>query len=828
MFLFLLLFSLLNPFTKDLEIIKNDYKFLVKYYNYPFFIKNEKKFIKKLEGYDYLDKNSEPVYIKLLTELYLHYDQYDKIKNLEKKFGVVKDFDIYKYENTEYYHDLSIDVLKSFKHKKIKEIKDNEKGNYLLHTVCRFRNSSGIYLYNDITNKIYINKKPFEGNAFVLKNFKKNNYFTVDLKLNDKKDFINGIFYVKGADCRKDFKGKVIPVKVKKVKVKLTYQNRELHIPASKEEVEELVGRNDIESYYILYNFFVVNNLENEAYDYLKKWSESCDNYYVNKEKYEFFKEYIPNLLNTCEQKSKFKEKQVVLEPKNIKYSNFEYPEKIEKNEILLKEIFVVKENYYKQYVHYVIAIKDSFKFFDFFKISPSVDILGVYSIKNGKKTPIGTEYTDNEIFLKHIENNMILEIYMKIDSPNIIFVSEKYFDIVRFRINFEKGIKYKAVNTENLKVQGNEILNVSAYFPENYEADNIDFLPYFAIKEKENLPSMLKWYYFYKNVLKINVKEEIDKFSDIKKAYYYFQNNNKPLAFYKWSVIKKIKTSLLIFSLGRDIYGEKLFNYPIIKYKNKYLDLNLRGVSFGNIPEYLRNKEYISIDKRGFYKYHGKENILSGFTKENKVKINYNILEGLDFAEFILNITLNDYHAVNFKEFSAKYKDEEYRAYILESYLNKFIKNSSLIDYEIKETDNKVKIYIKGITKSPVYFTETDFGEYMEARNYFSKLFTPFFEDCPPLINYLTTEKRENPLKIKCTYSEALELEITLEDKEYSFFYEGKKTNRVIFKKSFFLAPGLIFPEEYKEFYDNIKNFLYKRKEFLTNLHLILNENER
>ena len=831
-FLIFLILATQNPVTEDLNIVKNDYQNLLYYYQHPFLIENESGYIKKLENSKYIDKNSEPLYIKLLTELYSHLRNIQKTERLNKKYGVVNKFNIYKFRKTELFDDLPIKVLK--KQYKPALLKNNspasiKKGFYILETTCKFRHKHSVYLYNDLSNQTYINNKKFTGNSFIIKG--KDKYFRLSLKLKNKN---YGLLYIKGADCNINYKNNVNDpeINVKKNETIVNMKNEEVYLPDNKTEIEELIRKNTPMANYQLYNFYLLNDLPNEAYKYLLKWSEKCINYYSEQEKQSFFKEYIPSKMIKT-QKYLSDSGNTINENNNVNYidklikSDINYTPKIQNNTILKKDILVKKENgKFYEYVHYLISIKDAANFIDFFKIPTSVDILGVYSVINGKKTPLETKFTENEIFLKEIENNMILEIYLKSKIKNIIFIPERYFKIEKFSIKFDKNIKYKLINTTDYNfINKNQTQNIKPYFKMPLEANILDFLPYYAINEPLKAPPELKWYYFYKNLSGLELPDSINKITDIRKAYYFLASQkaeNKALILYKWSKLKKLNTKLLIFHIKNNIYGNKLFNYPIIQYKNYFLDLNTENLTFGALPLFLKHKEYIIIDNKGAYLYKRHENILKNFVKNNKVKIDYRILENLDYAEFEINIKLNDFYTSGLRKLLKKYKNEEVIAKILELYINTRIKNTSLIDYEIKKDKkiSQIKIYIKGITKTPLDYFEVGNSEFLKIKNYFYQLFTPFFNQIPELTEYIYTSEILNPIEIKMPYQEDFELNIELLDKDYEF--TGENHRKIQIKDSFYLPKGIILNSEYKKFYENIKNFIYKRKNMLNNIRII------
>jgi len=832
--LFIILLSILSNhgINQDLNIIKNDYTNLVYFYNHPYLIKNESDFIKNLENLKYIDKKSEPVFLKLLITNYKHNNKIKKLKKINKKYNIIHDFIIYKYPKIELFEELPIDYIKThykenfLEKNKINNLLDNF---YILETYCKFNHNHSAYLYNDLTDLSYINDKKLKGNSFILKNNKDKNYFKFSLKYygNNKKE---NLIYIKGANCdlkyQNNYKNKEIIVK--KFKNKVIIKNEEITLPSDKDEIMDLIKENSDMSNYKLYNFYLLNDLPNEAYKYLIKWSNKCYNYYSNKEKQIFYKEYIPAYY-----------KNTIKAPKTLidlnKHQFLNYNEKaiknikeninLTKNEILKKEIFIKKENNrYYQYIHYLISVKNASRFIDYFKISSDVDILGVYSIIDNKKTPLETKFTESEIFLKEIENNMILEIYLKSRTDKIIFIPEKYFSIKNFKISFDKKISYKLINSNDYNLINNkQTNNIKAYFKIPMEANILDFLPYYILDKEIKAPNELKWYYFYKNLSHLKIPNSLNKINDIKKAYYYFQNKNKPLVFYNWSKLKKINTKLLIFHLKNDIYGNKLFNYPIIQYKNNYLDLNINDLGFGKLPLYLKNKEYIEIDEKGRYLYKHNEKILKKFVKNNIVKINYKILEDLDYAEFEINITLNDHYSSGLRSMLKKYKDEEILAKILELYINTKIKNTSLIDYEIKENKENINIYIKGITKNPLDYFEVENKEFLKIKNYFSELFTPFFNQTPKLTEYIYTSKILNPIEIKTSYQEDFELNIELLDKDYKF--TGDNPKKIQIKDSFYLPSDIISTQKYKKFHKTISSITSKKRNMLDDIFIVKKE---
>ncbi len=824
--LIFLILTAQNTITDDLNIVKNDYQSLLYYYQAPFLIKNEKEYINKLENLKYINRNSEPLYIKLLNEFYIHSGNNKKIKKLNKKYGVINKFNIYQFKNIELFEELPINLLKNkyesslIKFKRPQKLK---KGLYILETTCKFKHKHSVYLYNDLTDSSCINNKKTNGNAFIIKG--SNKYFKLSLKLNNKK---NGLIYIKGASC--DVKNKnnrqlelASEITVQKVNTIVNIKNEEVYLPNNKLEIEELIKENTPLANYKLYNFYLLNNLPNEAYKYLTKWAKRCINYYSQRETQDFYKEYIPAF-------SKNKEKILYVNKALSTDKALPYPittphsQKIQQNEIIEKNIVVKKEaGKYYQYIHYLISVKDATKFIDYFRIPSSVDILGVYSIINGKKTPLETKFTENEIFLKEIENNMLIELYTKSKIKNIIFIPEKYFNIQSFSIKFSKNIKYKLINSHNYNlINKNQAKNIKAYFKMPFEANTLDFLPYYVINVPIKAPTGLKWYYFYKNLSYLEIPDSINKINDIKKAYYFLYSKkieNKALVFYRWSKLKKLNTKLLIFHIKNDIYNNKLFNYPIIQYKNQYLDLNTPYLGFGVIPRFLKNKEYITIDNKGAYLYKRHEKILKNFVKNNKVVINYKILKDLDYAEFEMNITLNDFYTTGLRNMLKIYKNEEVIAKILELYVNTKIKNTSLIDYEIKKTRNNMTIYIKGINKTPLDYFELENKEFLKIKNYFSELFSPFFNQSPNLIKYIYNSKILNPIEIKSAYQEDFELNIELLDKNYKFI--GANSNKIQIKDSFYLPKKVIAINRYKNFYINIKNFIHKRKLLLDNIQI-------
>lgn len=822
-----------NNITDDLNIVKNDYQNLLYYYQAPFLIKNEKKYINKLENLKYIDRNSEPLYIKQLNELYKHSGNSKKIKKLNKKYGVINKFNIYQFKNIELFKELPINLLKNnYKSSliKVKSPKKLQKGFYVLETTCKFKHKHSVYFYNDLTDSTYIDNKKINGNAFIIKG--NNKYFKLSLKLNNNK---NGLIYIKGASCDvKNKNNKQITSKItaQKVNTIINAKNEEVYLPQNKLEIEELIKKDTPLANYKLYNFYLLNNLPNEAYKYLTKWTNLCINYYSNKETQDFYKEYIPafsknkNLPYSINSSSFHTNNTLAYSTITTQRdTNVKTFSKTKADNIIIeKNIVINKENgKYYQYVHYLISVKDATKFIDYFKISTDIDVLGVYSIINNKKIPLETKFTENEIFLKEIENNMLIELYTKSKINDIIFIPEKYFNIQNFSIKFNNDIKYKLINSHNYSlINKNQAKNIKAYFKMPFEANTLDFLPYYVINEPIKAPTELKWYYFYKNLSYLEVSNSINKINDIKEAYYFLSSKkieNKALVFYRWSKLKKLNTKLLIFHIKNDIYSNKLFNYPIIQYKNHYLDLNTPYLSFGVLPRFLKNKEYITIDDEGAYLYKRHEKILKNFVQNNKVTINYKILKDLDYAEFEMNIILNDFYTTGLRNMLKTYKNEEVLAKILELYINTKIKNTSLIDYEIKKTKNNITIYIKGINKTPLDYFEIGNREFLKIRNYFSELFSPFFNQSPNLIKYIYNSKILNPIEIKSAYQEDFELNIELLDKNYKF--TGFNSNKIQIKDSFYLAKEIITPKNYKFFYVNIKKFIQKRKHLLDNIQI-------
>jgi len=892
-----LLFLIISVFSNstinnDLNIVNDSYNKLLYLYKNQFLIKDDKALVDKLENKIYSSKKAEPIYLKLLSELYTQQKKIKKLKKLRKKYNILTEFNHLKLKNIDLFNELPIKYIKNkyIINKAYQNLgKGSLKGKYILEAYCKSKNNHSIYLYNDLSNETYINNKKFDGNIFIIKNNEKNKVFKISLKLTYPRSLKN-LIYLKGANCDKEFLlneeklDKNIEVKIIKT-LKETVSSIDKNFNLDLEEVNELKSDNTALSYYKLYNFYLTSDLENQAYKYLKLWKNSCNNYISRKELNLFHKEHIPNFLakNHLENKDLNKEKEFKLLSyfNELKQEEYKF-KKIEKNEILRKQINIKKEdNEYYKYSYYFISIKNANKFIKYFKISPDVDILGIYSIENNKKTPIATKFTENEIYLKEIKNNIYLEIFIKSRFDKINFLQERYFSIKELIIEFDKKQKHKFINNnfkfsreKSIKKSSDKVIyyyeNIPEFFTIPFQANLLDFMPYFVINESPKEINTLKWYYFYKSLLDIEIPNEMNKITDIQKAYYFlFSRNesmyssitkeNKALTLYKWSKLKKLNTKILIFNLKNDIYGEKLFNYPIIQYiskdkKTKFLDLNLEDISFGVIPKYLKNKKYIEIDETGSYLYKGNEKILKNFVPNNKVKIDYKILENLDYAEFEINIKLYEQYRSGMLRILKQYSDEEILAKILELYVNTKIKNSSLIDYEVikpkdKNSNEAIKIYIKGIIKNPVNYFEVKNKELIKIKNHFSKLFTNFFSQSPELIKYIYNKEILIPIEIRTPYQEDLELNIELLDKNYRFTEEmhgrasqrspkGRASqrsqkdrtsqqkvtiedNKIKIKFSFYLPSGLIKVNKYKEFYQKVKNYTDFKRNILKKINI-------
>ena len=147
---------------------------------------------------------------------------------------------------------------------------------------------------------------------------------------------------------------------------------------------------------------------------------------------------------------------------------------------------------------------------------------------------------------------------------------------------------------------------------------------------------------------------------------------------------------------------------------------------------------------------------------------------------------------------------------------------SNQLFDHEniLKTIPNEPGCYLMKDKKGEIVYIGKAKNLKKRVKNYFYQLFTPFFNQIPKLTEYIYTSEILNPIEIKMPYQEDFELNIELLDKDYEF--TGENHRKIQIKDSFYLPKGIILNSEYKKFYENIKNFIYKRKNMLNNIRII------